>query len=146
MATTSVDLANLIKTKLAAVSDFSTWAIGIRRKEEALAIAQFPAILVVQMPEEILSEDTDNRVEVGYGYGILIAYKDEVTQNATDPNKLVDWRRLAQQAIYHTIYAGFIVEDIQLEPSSGLDLKGLKENCLTSEFYFMLSIMEDRAT
>lgn len=144
MANTSVNLANLIKTKLSAVGAFSTWTIGLRRKEEALAIAQFPAILIVPMEPEELSLDTDDLSEIGYGYGIILAYKDEATQNAADANKLPDWLRLAQTALDHTDYAGFTIEDVQLRPTSGLDLKGLRENCLVSDFFFLLSVMEDR--
>lgn len=144
MATTSETLAGLIQSKLAAVSDFTSWTIGLRRKEEALAISKFPAILIVAMEPEELSIDTDNRSEIGYGYGIILAYKDEATQNAADANKLPDWVRLAQQAIYSTVYQGFIIEEVTIEKSSGLDLKGLRENCLVSDFFFRLSIMEDR--
>jgi hypothetical protein len=145
MATTSETLAGLIRDKIVAVGDFSGWLVALRRKEEALAIARFPAILIVSMEPEELTIDTDNRSEIGYGYGIILAYKDEVGL-ATDANKLPDWLRTAQQAIYSTGYPGFIVEDVQVRPSSGLDLKGLRENCLVSDFFFQLSVMEDRYT
>ncbi|MCX7664394.1 MAG: hypothetical protein N2112_02485 [Gemmataceae bacterium] len=145
MATNSETLAGLICDKIAGVSDFTGWTIGIRRKEEALGISKFPAILIVAMEPEELSIDTDNRSEIGYGYGIILAYKDEVGL-ATDANQLPDWQRLAQQAVYHTDYAGFLVEDVEVRPSTGLDLKGLKENCLVSDFYLMLSVLEDRYT
>lgn len=144
MSTTSLDLANLIKAKLTSVSSFSSWVVDLRRREELLAITQFPAIIIIAMEPEELTIDTDNRSEIGYSYGVILAYKDEVTQRANEGNKLPDWVRLAQQSVYTTDYPGFIIEDIQLFSKTGLDLKGLRENCLVSDFLIQLSVMEDR--
>lgn len=113
-----------------------------RRDFSVLPTDEFPATYVVKMPERILEIETDNQVLVGYPVGVAFMVKKPAITATVDP--LPPLRRIGQQALHTTDYAGLSVEEILLEEGLDAALPGEDEGFLVTGFTIVIGLLEPR--
>lgn len=120
------------------------WHAYARRDTKRLSTDQYPCVYVVNLAEQILEEETDNRVLVGYPFDVILMVNEAaVMRTAAD---LIAVRRLCSQAVYTTRYTDTpLIEHISYVDAPRSPLDGFEQGITATGFGIILGVLERRS-
>lgn len=125
------------------------WTVYARRDMNRLPADVYPCVYVVPLVEQILEEESDNQVLVGYPFAVVLMVQEAVVRR-TDP-ALVGLRRQAQRAVYTTHWpaldsAGLMVEQSLVSEGVPISLPDLADGITATGFTVTVGVLENRET